>query len=222
VMQGAAFTFSYVIENGGTAASGASWAGFMVDHAVDPAHYIGFGQTNALAVAGTQILTGAINTAGLGVGTHTLYVAADYWNNMVGEGNEANNVRSVTFEVTAPPRADLTVDSITPGGASVTKGDNFDFSYVIKNAGAVAAGANWAGFMIDQPVDQSHAVGFGMTNELSAGGTQTLNGSIATSGLTAGTHTLHVAADYWGNMVAEGNEANNALSITFTVVDPFA
>jgi subtilase family serine protease len=129
----------------------------------------------------------------------------------------------VTFEVTAPPRADLTVDSITPdAGTSVTKGDNFDFSYAIKNAGAAAAGANWAGFMIDQQPDASHYVGFGMVNELSVGGTQILHGSIATSGLTAGTHTLHVAADYWGNQVAEGNEANNALSITFTVIDPFA
>jgi hypothetical protein len=104
----------------------------------------------------------------------------------------------------------------------VAKGDNFDFSYVIKNAGAVAAGANWAGIMVDQQPDAAHYVGFGMTNELSVGGTQTLNGSIATSGLTAGTHTLYVAADYWGNMVAEGNEANNALTITFTVIDPFA
>ena len=43
-----------------------------------------------------------IDTSGLSVGTHTLYVMADYWADLVSESNEANNVTSVNFTVTAP------------------------------------------------------------------------------------------------------------------------
>ncbi len=95
---------------------------------------------------------------------------------------------------------------------------------MIKNAGAVAAGANWAGFMVDQQPDASHYVGFGMTNELSAGGTQHLEWQRRHVGphRRRHPHRLYVAAGHWGNMVAEGNEANNALPITFTVIDPLA
>jgi len=223
VMQGVAFDFSYVVKNiAAGLPAGQSWAGFMLDQPVDPSHYIGFNQTNGLVGGASQTLGGSIDTSKLGVGTHTLYVAADYWGNMVGEGNEANNGLSVTFEVTAPVQPDLAVSSIT-AGASVTKGVAFDFSYVVKNiAAGLPAGQSWAGFMLDQPADQSHYIGFNQTGGLAAGASQTLTNSIDTSKLSVGTHTLYVAADYWGNMVGEGNEANNALSVTFNVTDLFS
>ncbi len=46
-----------------------------------------------------QSLAETISTTGLSVGTHTLYVAADYWNNLVSESNEANNVKTLVFSV---------------------------------------------------------------------------------------------------------------------------
>jgi subtilase family serine protease len=101
----------------------------------------------------------------------------------------------------------------------VTKGAAFDFSYVIKNAGGASSGMNWAGYTVDHQVDSSHYTGFGQTNALAAGATQTLNGRIETSSLSVGQHTLYVAADYWNNMVGESNESNNTLSVTFNVTD---
>ena len=49
--------------------------------------------TNGLEVGASQTLINSFSTANLSVGTHTLYVMADYWGNQVGESNEANNVR---------------------------------------------------------------------------------------------------------------------------------
>lgn len=222
VMQGLAFNFSYVIGNIGTATAGANWAGVWIDQQPGSGNASGFNQANALSAGGTQTLSNSIDTSSLSVGTHTLWIATDYWANMVGESNEANNWRSVTFDVTAPVQPDLAVNSIT-AAASVVKGESFDFSYVVKNISAgLPAGMNWAGIWIDQPPGSGNTAGFNLTNALAAGESQTLNGHIDTSQLTVGEHTLHIKADYWGNMVAEGNEANNSLSVPFTVTDLFS
>ena len=82
-----------------------SWAGFRIDQQPDQFNVAGFDFSDGVPTGGTQTLSNSIDTSTLSVGTHTLYVAADYWGNQVAEGNEANNVRSVTFEVTAPPPA---------------------------------------------------------------------------------------------------------------------
>jgi subtilase family serine protease len=170
-----------------------------------------------LAADGTQTLSSSIDTSTLSVGEHTLYVMADYWNNLVGESNEANNLLSVTFNVTEPVPPDLAVTSITAATA-VVQGDTLDFSYVIENISAgLPAGMSWAGFRIDSQPAQSPAAGFNQTNSLAAGGTQTLSNSIDTSTLSVGEHTLYVMADYWNNLVTEGNEANNLREFTFTV-----
>ncbi|WP_147156900.1 CARDB domain-containing protein, partial [Reyranella soli] len=221
IMKGAVLNFSYTIENDGTAGAVANWSGFMVDHQVDSTHYQGFNQTNALPVGGTQTFAGTIDTSTLEVGEHTLHVAADYWKNIVGESNEANNGLSVTFNVTAPVPPDLAVTSIT-AATTVAQGDTLDFSYMVKNiSDGLPAGMSWAGFRIDQAPDQSNYAGFNQTNGLSAGGTQTLSNSIDTSHLSVGEHTLYVMTDYWNNMVTEGNEANNVRTFTFTVTDLF-
>jgi hypothetical protein len=100
----------------------------------------------------------------------------------------------------------------------VVQGDSLDFSYVVQNiAAGLPAGASWAGFLVDQNPAQSGSAGFNQTNGLAAGATQTLTNSIDTSNLSVGEHTLHVMADYWNNQVAEGNEANNVRTFTFTV-----
>jgi hypothetical protein len=48
------------------------------------------------------MLSNSFSTAGLSVGTHTLYLKEDFWYNAVAESNETNNVTSLTFTVTAP------------------------------------------------------------------------------------------------------------------------
>src|SRR5262249_62140104 len=64
--------------------------------------YVAWNDIASLAAGGQTTLTNFISTANLSVGQHTLYIKEDYWQNMVSESNETNNVRSVTFNVTAP------------------------------------------------------------------------------------------------------------------------
>ena len=217
VVQGAAFTFTYLVQNIGAAAALANGAAYYVDQKPDTGHFFGYGITNALAAGASQSLGGGISTAGLSVGQHTLWVAADNWNQNA-EGNETNNFTAVNFTVTAPPRPDLIVASIT-GNATVNLGANFTFSYVVQNTGAAASGANAAAYFVDQVPDTGHFFGYGVTNALAAGASQTLSGGFSTAALSPGQHTLFLAADNWGQ-VGEGNEANNLRAITFTVLAP--
>src|SRR4030095_11371754 len=100
---------------------------------------------NSIGASGQGTFTNSIDTTNLSVGQHTLYIKEDYWNNGVAESNETNNLKSITFNVTAPVVAtpDLVVDSIS-AAASVVKGQNLDFSYLVKNLGNAAAGAHYA------------------------------------------------------------------------------
>ena len=202
-MQGLDFNFSYTIQNIGTAGSAFSNAGYMFDQMPDPTHYAGFNLINPLAINGTQNANVGFNTAGLSVGTHTLYVAADNWN-QIGDSNPANNVISISFNVTAPVKPDLIVNSIT-APLSVVQGNNFNFSYTVKNiaAGVPSAFSN-AAYYIDQQPDPNHYLGFNLVNQLAAGTQQGLNGTFDTSFLTVGSHTLWVAADNW-NQAGDSN-----------------
>src|SRR5205823_4299104 len=136
-------------------------------------------------------LGNAIGTAGLSVGQHTLYIKEDYWQNMVGESDETNNVRSVTFNVTAPSRPDLVVDSINVA-ASVVQGANLGVYYVVRDLGSTAAGQHYVGIMVDQPPDDSHYLASNNVASLAGGGGSTLSNSISTAGLSGGQHTLYV------------------------------
>ena len=155
-----------------------NWAGFRIDGQPDDTHYDGFNFTGPLAGGGTQTLRNSIDTSTLSVGTHTLWIKADYWGDAVAESDENNNLTSFTFEVTA---ADLEVSGITPAATSVMQGAAFTFSYVIENGGTATSGASWAGFMVDHAVNPAHYIGFGQTNALAVDGTQTLTGTIDTS-----------------------------------------
>ena len=216
VSQGANLDFSYVVQNSGLGAAGQTYAAFRVDQRPDIANWIAYNSVDPLAAGATDTINASFNTAGLSVGTHTLWVAADNWS-YVGEGNENNNWTSVTFNVTAPVRADLVVSSITAG--SVSQGANLDFSYVVQNSGLGAAGQTYAAFRVDQMPDIAHWISYNSVDPLAAGASDTINASFNTAGLSVGTHTLWVAADNW-SYVGEGNESNNWTSVTFNVTAP--
>ena len=216
VVQGANLSFTYTILNGGMAAAVASGAAYYVDQKPDTAHFLGYNVTNALSPAISQSFMTGFSTAGLSVGQHTLWVAADNWG-QVGESNEANNFNSLTFMVTAPPLPDLVVGITSP--ASVVQGANLSFTYTILNGGMAAAVASGAAYYVDQKPDTAHFLGYGITNALAVGASQVLGGGFSTAGLSVGQHTLWVAADNWGQ-VGESNEANNFNSLTFTVTAP--
>ena len=101
VVQGASLNFSYVVKNSGGTQAGVHWSGIMVDQPVDETHYLGDNKINSLAAGGSITFNNSIGTAGLSVGQHTLYIKEDYWYNLIGESNEGNNGRSITFNVTA-------------------------------------------------------------------------------------------------------------------------
>jgi hypothetical protein len=54
------------------------------------------------------------------VGTHTLYIMEDFYGNAVSESNETNNVKAVTFSVTAP---------VSVGGFNITLSFTGDQTY---------------------------------------------------------------------------------------------
>ena len=217
VAQGTNLSFSYVIKNQGTAAAGLNYSSWLVDSKPTVGSGSVWDTINSLAAGATASFTDSISTSGLSVGTHTLWVDADNWNN-VAESTETNNWNSVTFTVTAPPHPDLIVSSITPAVSSVAQGTNLSFSYVIKNQGTAAAGLNYSSWLVDsKPRWEAARVGY--DNSLAAGATASFTDSISTSGLSVGTHTLWVDADNWNN-VAESTETNNWNSVTFTVTAP--
>ncbi|MDP1749511.1 MAG: CARDB domain-containing protein, partial [Reyranella sp.] len=216
VSQGANLDFSYVVQNTGLAAAGQSYAAFRVDQMPDVAHWIAYNSVNPLAASGSETINASFNTAGLSVGTHTLWVAADNWS-YVGEGSETNNWTSVSFDVTAPVRADLVVSSITAG--SVSQGTNLDFSYVVQNSGLGSAGLSYAAYRVDQMPDVAHWISYNLVDPLAASASETINASFNTASLSVGTHTLWVAADNW-SYVGEGSETNNWTSVSFDVTAP--
>ncbi|MDP1748484.1 MAG: CARDB domain-containing protein, partial [Reyranella sp.] len=208
--------FSYVVQNSGLGSAGQTYAAFRVDQAPDTAHWISYQSVEPLAAGASETINAGFNTAGLSVGAHTLWVAADNWS-YVGEGNESNNWTSVAFNVTPPPSADLVVSSVT--ARSVEQGTDLNFSYVVKNSGALAAGQTYAAFRVDQAPDIAHWISYNSVDPLAAGASETISASFNTADLSVGTHTLWVATDNW-SYVGEGNEANNWTSTTFNVTAP--
>jgi hypothetical protein len=71
----------------------------MIDQPVSESNYQARDMISGLASGASITFSKSISTAGLSIGTHTLYIKEDYWYNLVAESNESNNVRSVTFNV---------------------------------------------------------------------------------------------------------------------------
>ena len=215
VTQGFAFSFSYRLQSilPGTAAS-ATTVLYGIDQKPDATHFVASKAVGGLSGVDVFSLSDSIATAGLSIGQHTLWIAAD-GSNVQPEVNETNNYKAIVFNVTAPPRPDLVVTDVT-SGITVEQGGAFDVSYIVRNIGALASADNWAALRIDQqPTPTSyaavHAVG-----AMGSNGLQSLSSHIDTSGLSVGQHTLWISADYSG-LVSEADETNNATSVTFTV-----
>ena len=108
------------------------------------------------------------DTANLSVGQHTLWVGADTYG-QTSESNETNNWQAVNFTVTAPPRPDLVVSSITPVAMSVVQGGFFTFNYTITNTGSSTSSPSIGAFDIDRQPNTQHWVALDQTNALSPG-----------------------------------------------------
>ena len=208
VIKGNVLNFSYTINDVTAAASGANTASIAIDGVV-----VGMAQVTALPGNGSVTLTGSLATSGLSVGQHTVTITADS-GNVIAETDETNNSKSFVFSVTAASSPDLVVSSLTTTTTSVTQGSGLGFNYAISDIGTASAATSTATYAIDGVVK-----GTFVTAGLAAGASTSGGGSISTTGLTVGTHTLTLMADS-ANVIAEGNETNNSLSISFTVTPP--
>jgi hypothetical protein len=150
------------VTNQGVAATTSKfWSAAFLDQQVTPINNA-WNQFNPLAAGSTASANNSFSTDGLSVGTHTLWIQADPYNdsnnqfnsgnNDVTEANESNNWTSVTFDVTAPPQPDLVISSIT-SAATVAQGSNYNYSFVLANQGLGSATSKfWATAFLDQQV----------------------------------------------------------------------
>src|SRR5262249_58003349 len=107
----------------GAAAAGMSWAGIYLDQQTTTLQG-GWNQIGALNANASATETSSFSTAGLSVGSHTLWIKADYWNDATGmansgnndvvESNENNNWLSLSFNLTAPPTMSFSIKPPAP------------------------------------------------------------------------------------------------------------
>src|SRR5262249_37521420 len=87
--------------------------------------------------------------------------------------------------------------------------------------GTLVAGSHVTGYMLDQVPDAVNNLATSPITSLDVGAANavTVSGSIDTTGLSAGTHTVYIMEDL-SQVVDESNESNNVGSFTFDVVSP--
>src|SRR5918993_844984 len=216
VVQGQALGFVYTIVNNGTTLSNVGYGGFYID-GWDEAHFRGWNVTDPLTTGATRTIFNGFDTSNLSVGQHTLWVGADNLGQTT-ESDETNNWQSITFPVTAPPRADLVVSNLGLGGASVVQGQALGFVTTIVNNGAAQSNAGYANFYIDG-MSEAYFGGRNFIDPLGVGASRTVFNGFDTSNLSVGQHTLWIGSDNLGH-TTESDETNNWQSITFTVTAP--
>src|SRR5918993_350622 len=216
VVQGQALGFVYTIVNNGTTLSNVGYGGFYID-GWDEAHFRGWNVTDPLTTGATRTIFNGFDTSNLSVGQHTLWVGADNLGQTT-ESDETNNWQSITFPVTAPPRADLVVSNLGLGGASVVQGQALGFVTTIVNNGAAQSNAGYANFYIDG-MSEANFGGWNFIDPLGVGASRTVFNGFDTSNLSVGQHTLWIGSDNLGH-TTESDETNNWQSITFTVTAP--
>jgi hypothetical protein len=204
VAQGASFTFSYAIRNQGGLPAGLNSSSWDIDQkpippapvitnfkgsTPSPAPIMPSDTISSLAGGTTSAtFTHSIDTTNLTVGMHTLWVAAD-WMNQVGESDETNNWTSISFNVTQPTLPDLIVSNLTLGVTSLMQGASLSFSYAIRNQGGLLAGLNYSAWAIDQKPQTSNPIGDTIGSLAAGATTATFSNSIDTTNLTIGMHT---------------------------------
>jgi subtilase family serine protease len=175
------------------------------------------GTASCSAIVTPVILKGAQTTVtcdigGHAAGTYTLVATADVAG-LIDEGDEANNARTATMTVTAPPAPDLIIQSITFNPDPPLSNAPVTARIQVKNQGTVTAEAS----ITSSSLDGSPACQDITTTSIAAGQSVIVQCDLGT--LTAGNHAAAATADA-GAAIAEADETNNSLSVNFTVSEP--
>ena len=114
-----------------------------------------------------------------------------------------------TSSLTAPPTTgpDLIIQEITWSPNVPTAGQSVSFAVTVTNQGKAEAKSFYVYYYVDGSYKNSTSV-----YSIAAGATRTVS---FTWSAETGTHTIKGVADYT-DLVAEGNESNNALEIAFS------
>ena len=207
---------STTVVNNGAAQSNVGYGDFYID-GMSEAYFGGRNFIDPLGVGASRTVFNGFDTSNLSVGQHTLWIGSDNLGQTT-ESDETNNWQSITFTVTAPPRADLVVSNLGLGAASVAQGQALGFVTTIVNNGAAQSNAGYANFYIDG-MSEAYFGGRNFIDPLGVGASRTVFNGFDTSNLSVGQHTLWIGSDNFGQ-TTESDETNNWRSITFTVTAP--
>ena len=216
VVQGQALGFVYTVLNDGAAQSNFGYGGFYID-GLSEAYFRGWNFIDPLGAGASRTVFNGFDTSNLSVGQHTLWIGSDNLGHTT-ESDETNNWQSITFTVTAPPRADLEVRNLGLGSTSVAQGQNLGFVCTVLNDGAAQSNAGYVSFYIDG-MSEAYFGGRNFIDPLGEGASRTVFNGFNTANLSVGQHTLWLGADNFGQ-TTESDESNNWQSITFTVTAP--
>jgi len=186
-------TITAVVRNDGRADAGASVLRLHLDGGSATNHSI-----PALAPGATYQVQRVLGT--LAEGNHTVTATADV-NGAVTESDEGNNQRTDEVNVTVAVWPDLVVSSLTHSPTNPTTDNSVTVTSVVRNNGAVSAGASVLRLQLDGGSATNHSI-----PALAPGATYQVQRVLGT--LAAGNHTVTATADVNGT-VGESNEGNN-------------
>lgn len=196
---GDSVTFTFTIKNQGTESAGASYVAYYIDDTYIKSKYI------ESLNAGAAITT--TYTWEAQVGSHTIKAVADA-QEQVNESDETNNTKTFTLSPLAP---DLIVPSVSWLPENPSRGESITFTVAIKNQGTRKSGFCRVNFYID-----GISRGYQDVYAVDVGATVT---KTYTWVATVGQHDIKAIIDE-DNYVAESDEANNALTVTFSTLPP--
>lgn len=200
VTQGASAAVSVTVANVGGANVTSSFNLVLTD--ATSGATVGSQTITGLAPGGNTTRTFNWNTAGAGLGSHTLVAGQS-----LADDNAANNQASVTIGVTAPA-LDVAVTSVT-APATVMKGGTATVSVTVQNVAAQSAGTFT---VVLTDATAGGTIGTQTVAGLAAGGSATRSFSWNTGNAALGSHTL-VATQ----TLADDNPSNNQRSVAINV-----
>ncbi len=140
----------------------------------------------------------------------------------ISESNETNNTTSQPILIVAAgsggctgPQPDLVVDSLTHDPANPNTEDNIEFTAVVKNIGAAAAGPSTLSFKIGGESPSTPEALFAV-GSLAPGQSETF---VRNEVLTVAQNYLNTAVADFNDDIVESDEGNNTTTDSYTVTE---